>query len=156
MNQAAIVLSGIDEIRALKGRPPILSPWLRVDQPMIDRFADAIHDRQWIHVDAERAARESSYGKTIAHGFLTLSLLSHLFASCFSFQNRKMSVNYGFDRVRFTSAVEVDSDIRAAIVLADFTDIGPQELRATWDVRVEVAGRTRPALVCTWLTQVSY
>ena len=107
-------------------------------------------------MDAERAARESSYGKTIAHGFLTLSLLSHLFTSCFTFPNRKMSLNYGFDRVRFTSAVEVDSDIRAAIVLADFTDIGPQELRAIWDVRVEVAGRTKPALICTWLTQVSY
>jgi acyl dehydratase len=150
------VLSGIDEIRALKGKPAILSPWVRVDQPMIDRFADAIFDRQWIHVDAERAAREASHGKTIAHGFLTLSLLSHLFTGCFSFPNRKMSLNYGFDRVRFTSAVEVDSDIRAAIALADFTDIGPNDLRATWDVRVEVAGRTKPALICTWLTQVSY
>ena len=156
MNQAAIVLSGISEIRALKGRPAVYSPWLRVDQPMIDRFAEAIFDRQWIHVDAERAARESSYGKTIGHGFLTLSLLSHLFTGCFSFPNRRMSVNYGFDRVRFTSAVEVDSDIRAAIALADFTDIGSHELRAVWDVQVEVAGRSKPALVCTWLTQVSY
>jgi acyl dehydratase len=151
-----VVLSGIDDIRALKGQGTFHSPWLRVDQAMIDRFADTIFDRQWIHVDPARAARESSHGRTIAHGFLTLSLLSHLFSTCFHVSNRKMSLNYGFDRVRFTSAVEVDSDIRAAVKLADFTNIGPQELRAFWDVQVEVAGRTKPALVALWLTQVSY
>jgi acyl dehydratase len=156
IEQAVIALRGLDEVRALKGRPPVHSPWLRIDQPMIDHFADTIHDRQWIHVDPARAARELPHGHTVAHGFLTLSLLSHMLANCFSFPNRKMSLNYGFDRVRFTSALEVDSDIRAAIALADFADLGPNELRAIWDVRVEVAGRPKPALVCTWLTQMAY
>jgi acyl dehydratase len=156
MNRAAVVLAKADDIRALKGQPGLHSPWIRIDQPMIDSFANATADRQWIHVDAERAARESPYGRTIAHGFLTLSLLSHLFTSCFSFRNRKMSMNYGFDRVRFTSAVEVGAEVRAAIALADFTDIGPQELRTMWDVRMEVARRTKPALIALWLIQMSY
>ncbi len=156
MSHAALPLPGLDAIRGLKGKPAVFSPWLRIDQAMIDRFADATFDRQWIHVDAERAARESPFGRTIAHGFLTLSLLSHLFACCFSFPNRKMSVNYGFDRVRFTSAVEAGSDVRAAIALSDFTDIGPKELRCAWDVRLEVAGRDRPALVALWLIQMTY
>jgi acyl dehydratase len=156
MSHAALPLPGLDAIRALKGKPAISSPWLRLDQAMIDRFADATFDHQWIHVDAERAIHESPYGRTIAHGFLTLSLLSHLFTSCFSFPNRKMSVNYGFERVRFTSPVEVGSDIRAAIGLADFTDVGPHELRCAWDVRLEVAGRDRPAVVALWLIQMSY
>jgi len=151
-----IVLASIEDVRALKGQGPFHSPWLRIDQETINRFADIIHDRQWIHVDVERAKREASNGRTIAHGFLTLSLLSHLLATCVTFVNRKKSLNYGFDRVRFTSAVEVDSEIRAAIKLADFTDLGPQELRAQWDVQVEVDGRTRPALVAAWLTQMSY
>jgi acyl dehydratase len=151
-----IVLASAEDVRALKGKGPFHSPWQRIDQAMIDRFADTIHDRQWIHVDVERAKREAVNGRTIAHGFLTLSLLSHVFASCFQFVNRKVSLNYGFDRVRFTSAVEVDSDIRAAIKLADFTDLGPQELRALWDVQVEVAGKSRPALVAVWLTQMAY
>src|SRR5690349_14552042 len=116
-----IVLASIEDVRALKGQGPFHSPWLRIDQETINRF-----------VDVERAKREASNGRTIAHGFLTLSLLSHLLATCVQFVNRKKSLNYGFDRVRFTSAVEVDSEIRAAIKLADFTDLGPQALRAQW------------------------
>ncbi len=156
MRQPAVVLSGPNEIRALKGQPGFRSPWSHIDQQMVDRFAEATADRQWIHVDVERAARESPYGRTIAHGFLTLSLLSHLFTSCFSFPNRKMSVNYGFERVRFTSAVEVGAQVRAAFTLAGFTDVAPHEVRTAWDVRMEVAGRTKPALVALWLVQMSY
>ena len=156
MNDATLALSSIEDIRALKGRPARFSPWLRIDQPMIDRFADATGDRQWIHVDAERAARELPHGHTIAHGFLTLSLLSRLFLTCYSFPNRKISLNYGFDRVRFTSAVEVDSDLRAAITLSECFDVPPNQLRTVWDVSLEVRGRDRPALVALWLIQMGY
>jgi acyl dehydratase len=156
MDQAPTALSGIDDIRALKGRPPHYSPWLRIDQPMIDRFADATGDHQWIHVDADRATRESPYGRTIAHGFLTLSLLSQLFLRCFSFPNRKISLNYGFDRVRFTSVVEVGSDVRAAVTLSDFVDVGANELRTMWDVSLQVRGRDKPAMIALWLIQMGY
>src|SRR5215470_15808233 len=125
MDDPPLALSGIADIRALKGQPARYSPWLRIDQEMIDRFAEATGDRQWIHVDAERAARELPHGRTIAHGFLTLSLLSQLFLGCFSFPNRKISLNYGFDRVRFTSPVEVNADVRAGVVLSEIFDVGP-------------------------------
>jgi acyl dehydratase len=156
MSNATLALSGIEDIRALKGRPAHYSSWLHIDQAMIDRFAEATGDRQWIHVDVERAARESPFGRTIAHGFLTLSLLSQLFLSCFSFPNRKISLNYGFDRVRFTAAVESDSDVRAAIILSDAVDAGPNMLRTAWDVTLEVRGRREPALIALWLIQMGY
>jgi acyl dehydratase len=151
-----LAIPGIDALRALLGGPALASPWLRIDQAMIDRFADATLDHQWIHVDAPRAASESPYGRTIAHGFLSLSLLSHLIGSVFSFPGRKTSVNYGFDRIRFTAAVPVDAEVRAMVKLASLADIGPQEARVTWDVTLQIAGSERPALVAQWLVQMRY
>lgn len=146
----------LPQLRAFVGQPAVHSPWLRVDQAMIDRFADVTLDRQWIHLDAERAARESPYGRTIAHGFLTLSLMSHLFAQAVTFLGRKTSVNYGFDRLRFTAPVAEGAEVRAAIVLAQVDDIGPDEVRCHWDVRIEVKGSERPAIVALWLVQMRF
>jgi acyl dehydratase len=153
---ALVPLAGPEDFRALQGRPPLASPWLRVDQEMIDRFAAATGDHQWIHVDAPRAAAESPYGRTIAHGFLSLSLLSFLLAGVFSYPGRKSSLNYGLDRVRFTDAVLVDSEVRALIGLAELREIGPAEVRVAWDVTLEQAGSPRPALVARWLVQMRY
>lgn len=151
-----VALAGVEDFRALKGRPPLASPWLRIDQAMIDRFADATGDYQWIHVDPPRAAAESPYGRTIAHGFLSLSLLSFLLAGVFTYPGRKNSVNYGMDRLRFTAAVPVDSEVRALIGLAELHELGPGEVRVAWDVTLELAGSPRPALVARWLVQMRY
>jgi acyl dehydratase len=151
-----VALSAAEDFRALAGRPPLASPWLRVDQPMIDRFAAATFDEQWIHVDAGRAARESPYGRTIAHGFLNLSLLSHLVGRVFTYPGRKNSVNYGLDRVRFTAAVPVDSEVRATVALAELNELGLREVRVAWDVTLELAGSSRPALVARWLVQMRF
>ena len=158
MNDACsrLPLPGIEALRALQGGDALTSPWMQIDQVMVDRFADATLDHQWIHVDAQRAASESPYGRTIAHGFLSLSLLSHLVGQVFSYPGRKTSVNYGFDRVRFTAAVLVGAQLRASVKLAELTDIGPQEARITWDVALEIAGSVRPALVARWLVQMRY
>ncbi len=159
MNDACgspLPLPDIEACRALRGGAALTSPWMQIDQAMVDRFADATLDHQWIHVDAQRAASESPYGCTIAHGFLSLSLLSHLVGQVFSYPGRKTSVNYGFDRVRFTAAVPVGARLRASVKLAELTDIAPQEARITWDVALEIAGSMRPALVARWLVQMRY
>ena len=149
-------LPSMAALRAQVGQPPRHSPWLRIDQPMIDAFAAVTRDRQWIHVDVERAQRESPLQRTIAHGFLSLSLLSDLLNQVYVYPGRKSALNYGFDRVRFTSAVPVDAEVRAAVAMAEITDVGPNEARVAWDVTLELNGSTRPALVARWLVQMRY
>lgn len=126
-----------------------VSPWLEVTQERIDLFAKAIDDYQWIHVDRERA-RSSPFGGTIAHGFLTLSLLSHLAERTFSFADRKMGVNYGLNKVRFTAPLPSGSRIRARFTLAayDKLDGGVQ---VAWSVVVERDGSDKPVMVAEWL-----
>ena len=128
-----------------------MTDWLAVSQERIDAFADATEDHQWIHVDRERA-KNSSFGSTIAHGFLTLSLLSHLSEATFSFSDRKMGVNYGLNRVRFTGPVPAGSRVRARFRLAAAEDI-EGGVQATWDVTVEREGETKPVLVAEWITR---
>src|SRR3954470_22459845 len=143
-------------IRALAGAAPRTSPWLALDQAMIDAFADVTRARQWIHVDRERARRESPFGAPVAHGFLTLSLLSHLLAQVFESPGRRSSVNYGFDRVRFPCAVRAGSRIRAAVALGELQELGGGELRVRWDVQVQIEDSPRPALVARWIVQMKY
>ncbi|KAK0332183.1 MaoC family dehydratase [Sphingobium yanoikuyae] len=128
------------------------SEWLFVDQPMIDRFADATYDHQFIHVDPIRAT-ETPFGGTIAHGFLTLSLLPHLRTSIPSppMPPLKMGVNYGLDRVRFVYPVRSGSRIRAALTLTDIEEKSAGHFQQTADIVVEIEGEEKPALVATWL-----
>lgn len=115
------------DLQALVGEPLGDSDWLIVDQARIDRFADATEDRQWIHVDPQRAA-QGPFGAPIAHGFLTLSLLPVFFESAYAIADVRMAVNYGLDRVRFTAPVPVDSRLRARFTLKrwDAIDGGAQ------------------------------
>ncbi len=109
--------AGVDELRPLLGQEVAVSPWISVEQARIQHFADAIEDPQWIHVDVERARKESPYGVPIAHGFLTLSLLSHLSALAFEIGGCRMKINYGLNRVRFPQAVPAGGRIRARFTL---------------------------------------
>src|ERR1051325_6727170 len=115
----------LQELKAMKGQEIGVSDWHLVTQEEINKFADATHDHQWIHVDPERAAKESPWKATIAHGFLTLSLLTHLSGSIerapAPFKGIVMGINYGFDKVRFITPVKVGSRIRATSTLADAT-----------------------------------
>ena len=129
-----------------------VSPWLKVTQERIDLFAKAIDDPQWIHIDPERA-KSGPFGTTIAHGFLTLSLLSHLIESTFSFEDRKMGVNYGLNKVRFTAPLPSGSRIRARFVLAKYETIPGNGMQNTWNVSVEREGGDKPVLVAEWLTR---
>ena len=125
------------------------SDWLTVTQEMIDQFADATGDHQWIHVDRERAA-EGPFGTTIAHGYLTLSLLPRLIGGMVEVSDASMGVNYGIDRLRMTSPVPVDSRIRASAKLARTEPKGGGVMMAI-DVTIEIEGSDRPALVATVL-----
>ena len=132
-----------------------VSPWVEITQERIDTFAKAINDFQWIHVDPARA-KASPFGGTIAHGFLTLSLLSHLSEQTFSFTDRRMGINYGLNRVRFTSPVPVGSRVRARFTLLKFEQLEGNGVQVTWNATVEIDGATKPALVAEWLGRHYY
>ena len=145
-------------IRALEqrvGEEVAVSPWIEITQERIDTFARAIDDFQWIHVDRARA-KSSPYGGTIAHGFLTLSLLSHLSEQTFAYSDRRMGVNYGLNRVRFTSPVPVGSRVRARFTLAKFEKIEGNGVQITWNTTVEIEGAAKPALIAEWLGRHYY
>ncbi len=133
--------------------------WFEVTQDLVNQFADVTLDHQFIHVDPE-AAKATPFGGTIAHGFLTLSMLTHLSASIpqdrARFEGVLMGVNYGFDKVRFVSPVPVGSRIRAHAELIDVQLKDPNNLQVTRRFSVEVEGADRPALVADWLTRMTY
>ena len=134
------------------GREVALSEWVEVSQERIDRFAEATEDRQWIHVDPERAARESPFKVTIAHGFLTLSLLSELMRLAVSVGGVRMGINYGLNRVRFVAPVPAGSRIRGRFTLSALKEIG-DGTQITWRVTVEREGGDKPCCVAEWLVR---
>lgn len=145
-------MKDITQLQLQVGEEIGVSPWFKIEQARIDQFAGAIVDPQWIHVDPERARRESPYGGTIAHGFLTLSLLSHLLESAVDVSRMKMGVNYGLNKVRFTDAVPSGSRVRARFVLSKLEHLkGGSQL--TWGVTVEREGSDKPVCVAEWLTR---
>ena len=147
-------MSSIRELESRVGQEIAVSPWLEVTQERIDTFAKAIEDFQWIHVDRERA-KGSPFGGTIAHGFLTLSLLSHLAERTFSFSDRRMGVNYGLNRVRFTSPVPSGARVRARFTLAKYEPL-EGGVQVTWNTIVEIEGADKPALVAEWIGRHYY
>lgn len=127
-----------------------MSKWMRIDQEMIDAFANATGDHQYIHTDP-KAARDSRFGGTVAHGFLTLSLLSKMLADAVPrMAGAQTGINYGFDRVRFVAPVRAGAEIRGRFTLAKYSE--PQEgvQEMLWNVTVEIRGEDKPALVAQW------
>ena len=129
-----------------------MSDWFEVTQERISEFAQATGDFQWIHVDVARAEKESVYGSTIAHGFLTLSLLPCFLLDSVEMRGVRMGVNYGLNRVRFTGPVPSGSRVRGRFVLAALEDI-KGGVQLTWSVSVEREGEDKPVLVAEWLTR---
>jgi acyl dehydratase len=143
----------IEELKGHVGRTLGSSDWLVVDQRMIDQFAEATGDHQWIHVDVERAKREMPGGRTIAHGYLTLSLLPRLNQGIFRVKRRSRGVNYGSNKVRFTAPVPAGSRIRGHLALKAVEPI-QGGARLTMESTVEVEGSERPALVAETLSLI--
>jgi len=145
-------IESIAKLRDHVGRDVAVSDWLEVSQERINQFAESTDDRQWIHVDAERAARESPFKETIAHGFLTLSLLSALGKRAISVGGVRMGINYGLDRVRFVSPVPAGSRIRGRFTLSELADIRGG-VQVTWKVTVEREGGDKPSCIAEWLVR---
>lgn len=140
-----LVINSYDEFAAYLGKELGVSDWLLVDQERINKFADATLDPQWIHVDVERAKRESPYKSTIAHGYLTLSLLPYLWNQIIKVNNLEMMVNYGMDQMKFGQAVVTGSRIRLVAKLKDTTNLRGI-CRAAIDFKIEIEGQRKPAL----------
>ena len=130
-----------------------VSDWIEIDQSRIDVFADVTEDHQFIHIDPERAAKETPFGGTIAHGFLSLSMLSALAGNTtLVLDGIAMGINYGFDKVRFLQPERAGKKIRGRFVLEDATERNPGQWMLKYAVTVEIEGEEKPALMAHWLT----
>jgi acyl dehydratase len=143
--------STLAELANLVGEELGTSDWQAIDQARIDLFAQATGDHQWIHVDAERA-KTGPYGATVAHGFLTLSLLPEMFAAAFSVDDVRMGINYGLNRVRFPAPVRVDSRLRARFRLLSYEPL-PNGAQMVVEATIEIEGSDRPACVAESVTR---
>jgi len=147
------IIAGLEELRGLKGQEVDVGDWFALDQARINAFAEVSEDHQWIHVDTERAQTELPQGKTIAHGFLTLSLLSFLLKQAVVVKVEfKRGINYGLNRVRFPSPVPAGSQIRVRCTLVAVEEI-PNAIQICWAVIMEVRDVSKPALVAEWLVR---
>jgi len=146
------VLENLEALPAWIGREVACSDWLEVDQARIQRFADASGDQQWIHTDPQRALRESPYKSTIAHGYLTLSLLPHLLESCLRIDGVVMAINYGLDRVRFPAPLLVGQRVRARLALERLESVAGG-MQAHWAATVELEHDDKPACVAQMLVR---
>ena len=142
----------LEQMQARVGADFGVTDWMLIDQPMVNTFAKLTQDEYFIHVDPERAARETPYGGTIVHGFFTLSMLAQMgYQACPAVEGTKSGVNYGFNRLRFVSPVKTGSRVRGHFKLKSFEVDPGKRWTATWDVSVEIEGEGKPAIVAEWL-----
>jgi acyl dehydratase len=150
------VITSIDDAVATVGQELGVGEWKEIDQKRIDAFADVTEDHQWIHIDVERAKTESPYGTTIAHGFLTLSLIPALSRDNFSVQNAKMAINYGLNKVRFLAAVPSGGRIRARSELAEASKVNDSTVNLTVRHTIELDGSDKPAAVAETIVRIIF
>jgi acyl dehydratase len=154
MNTPKRILDSPDALKDLVGQEIAVTDWFNVTQERIQQFADATLDHQWIHVDVERARRESPFKAPIAHGFLTLSLLPHFMHEALQIkQGVRLGVNYGLNRVRFVSPVRAGSNIRARITLQSLKDVPPDGVEVVFNATVQVEGGEKPCCVAEWVAR---
>jgi acyl dehydratase len=146
-----LILESLQSLKGFTGREIATTGWLRITQERISQFAEATGDRQWIHIDPERARRESPYGATIAHGFLTLSLMSHFLKEAIQLPvSVKRTINYGLNRVRFPAPVRAGENIRARVRLRSCKEL-PDGVEAAFDITIEAEGGEKPCCVAEWI-----
>jgi acyl dehydratase len=139
-------IDSLAEVAALVGQEVAVSDWITITQEQVNQFAEATGDHQWIHVDVERA-KAGPFGAPIAHGFLTLSLLPRFFETAIAIGGTRMGVNYGLNKVRFTSPVPVGSRLRARLTLLACESIESNGIQMTWKVSIEREGSDKPVCV---------
>jgi acyl dehydratase len=149
---ATLEITDFKEFRELEGKPFPPGEWVTITQEMIDDFARATGDFQWIHTDPEKAALHSPYKKTVAHGFLSVSLLSRLLGDCIEVRSVKLGLNYGLNKVRFPAPLPVDSRVRLKGLVKQIEAYPKNGLKITWDCKVEIEGVAKPACVAEFVT----
>jgi acyl dehydratase len=149
---ATLEITDFKEFRELEGKPFPPGEWVTITQEMIDDFARATGDFQWIHTDPEKAALHSPYKKTVAHGFLSVSLLSRLLGDCIEVRSVKLGLNYGLNKVRFPAPLPVDSQVRLKGLVKQIEAYPKNGLKITWDCMVEIKGVAKPACVAEFVT----
>ena len=140
------IIESLSDLAALVGQEVAVSPWIEVTQQQVNQFAEATGDHQWIHVDVDKA-RAGPFGTTIAHGFLTLSMLPRFFESAFELRGSRMGINYGLNKVRFTSPVPVGSRLRGRMTLLSSDPIEGNGLQMVWSTVVEREGADKPVCI---------
>ena len=141
------IVKNVEELRSLVGQELGVSEWIEISQDRIDKFAEATGDHQWIHINVERAKKELPGGTTIAHGFLTLSLLPQINGEIYKLEGVKHGLNYGTDRVRFTSPVPAGSKVRGKYRLQSVSDVKNNGLKVVGETTIEIDGEERPACI---------
>ena len=147
------MFSDLNELKATVGTEVGVSDWVEITQDRVNKFAEATGDEQWIHVDVERAARESPGGRTIAHGLLSLSLIPMFIRGIIGVKGLKNTLNYGANRIRYLSPVPAGSRLRGRVAVAAAEDVPPDALRVTYHVTIEIEGGKRPACVAEVIGQ---
>ena len=147
------MFNDFNELKSAVGTEAGVSDWVEITQDRINKFADATGDEQWIHVDTERAARESPGGTTIAHGLLSLSLIPMFMRGIVGLKGLKNTLNYGANRIRYLTPVPAGSRLRARVTIAEAEDVPPDALRVTYKVTIELEGGKRPACVAEVIGQ---
>jgi len=146
-----LVFKNLEEFRSIKGKDLPTGEWYTVTQKMINDFANATLDKQWIHVDEERAAKESPFKSTVAHGFMSVAMISRMLEEMFIVKSVKMGLNYGLNKVRFPSPVPVNSELRMHISVKDIEDINNNGIKITFSCTIEIKGQEKPACVAEFL-----
>ena len=146
-----LVFKNLEEFRSIKGKDLPTVEWYTVTQQMINDFANATLDKQWIHVDEERAAKESPFKSTVAHGFMSVAMISRMLEEMFIVKSVKMGLNYGLNKVRFPSPVPVNSELRMHTSVKDIEDINNNGIKITFSCTIEIKGQEKPACVAEFL-----
>lgn len=146
-----LVFKNLEEFRSIKGKDLPTGEWYTVTQKMINDFANATLDKQWIHVDEERAAKESPFKSTVAHGFMSVAMISRMLEEMFVVKSVKMGLNYGLNKVRFPSPVPVNSELRMHTSVKDIEDINNNGIKITFSCTIEIKGQEKPACVAEFL-----
>ncbi len=149
---AKLEVENFEAFRKLEGKSLPAGDWLTITQEMINDFAKATLDFQWIHVDVEKAKKYSPFKRPVAHGFMSISLLAKLLGDCILVKSTKMGVNYGLNKVRFPSPVLVDSSVRLNVRVQNIENYGDKGLKVTWDCVVEIEGVEKPACVAEFIS----
>lgn len=146
-----LVFTNFDDFKLMLGKQLPVGNWYTITQEMINDFANATLDKQWIHVDEKRAAKESPFKSTVAHGFMSVAMISRMLEEAFSIKSVKMGLNYGLNKVRFPNPVPVNSELRMISEVKEIEDIANNGIKVTFSCTIEIKGQEKPACVAEFL-----